>query len=95
MPLMHLHLEADIQPVSGFRSKAAAMIKQVQESRRPLILTQHGRSAAVLLDVHSYQALLQDIAELRDIRQALVEAEAGQTIPHDEARASILERHER
>ena len=41
----------DIQPVTEFRANAAQFIEQVRETGEPVILTQHGRSAAVLLDV--------------------------------------------
>ncbi|HVT40674.1 MAG TPA: type II toxin-antitoxin system prevent-host-death family antitoxin [Gemmatimonadaceae bacterium] len=36
----------------------------------PVILTQHGRSAAVLLDLESYEALMDELTPLRDVRVA-------------------------
>jgi len=47
----------DIQPVTEFRANAAQFIEQVLKTGEPLLLTQHGRSAAVLLDVESYEAI--------------------------------------
>ena len=44
----------DVRPLSEFRANAAAFVNQVRETRRPLIHTQHGRSASVLLDVKAY-----------------------------------------
>jgi prevent-host-death family protein len=88
-----LDLEKDIQPVSKFRSNTAEMLKRVQESRRPIILTQHGRSAAVLLDVATYQAMADELGELRDITQGLDDKKAGRVVDHDEARAQMLERY--
>ena len=52
----------DIQPVTEFRAKAAQFIEQVQATGEPVILTQHGRSAAVLLDVESYEGVLDELA---------------------------------
>jgi prevent-host-death family protein len=43
----------DIQLVTELRANAAQFIEQVQETGEPVILTQHGRSAAVLLVVAS------------------------------------------
>lgn len=60
----------DIQPVTEFRANAAQFIEQVQETGQPVILTQHGRSAAVLLDVASYEAMVDELALLRDVRLA-------------------------
>jgi prevent-host-death family protein len=38
-------LDTDIKPVSEFRAKAADSIERVRNTRRPLVLTQRGRSA--------------------------------------------------
>ncbi len=72
----------DIQPVTEFRANAAQFIEQVQATREPVILTQHGRSAAVLLDVASYEGMLDELALLRDVRTAEQELAAGKTLTH-------------
>lgn len=38
----------DIRSLTEFRAEVARFIAQVQETKRPLILTQHGRSSAVV-----------------------------------------------
>ncbi|TCD47145.1 type II toxin-antitoxin system Phd/YefM family antitoxin [Chlorobium sp. N1] len=53
-----INLEEDIRPLSEFRAHAASFVDHVKETRRPLVLTQHGKSAVVLLDVREYQSLL-------------------------------------
>ena len=70
----------DIQPVTEFRANAAQFIEQVQETGEPVILTQHGRSAAVLLNVESYEAMLDELALFRDVRMAEEQLAAGQTL---------------
>jgi len=72
----------DIQPVTEFRANAAQFIEQVQATGEPVILTQHGRSAAVLLDVESYEGMLDELALLRDVRQAEQQVVAGKTVTH-------------
>jgi len=72
----------DIQPVTEFRANAAQFIEQVQATGEPVILTQHGRSAAVLLDVESYEGMLDELALLRDVRQAEQQVAAGKTVTH-------------
>jgi antitoxin YefM len=52
----------DIQPVTEFRARAAQFIEQVQATREPVILTQHGRSAAVLLDVTAYEDMVEELS---------------------------------
>ena len=72
----------DIQPVTEFRANAAQFIDQVRETGEPVILTQHGRSAAVLLDVDAYEALMDELELLRDVRQAEDQVTAGKGLTH-------------
>jgi prevent-host-death family protein len=72
----------DIQPVTEFRANAAQFIDQVRETGEPVILTQHGRSAAVLLDVDAYEALMDELELLRDVRQAEDQVAAGKGLSH-------------
>ena len=72
----------DVRPVTEFRANASAFLDQVQSTKRPVVLTQHGRSAAVLLDVGVYEDLLDEVALLRDIRTAEGQIEAGEVAPH-------------
>lgn len=55
MKIISLQVDRDIQPLSEFRANAASFIQRVKTYRRPLILTQHGKSSVVLLDVEGYQ----------------------------------------
>jgi len=80
----------DIRPLADFRANLAAVVRQVQKTKRPVILTQHGRSAAVLIDAGEYEALLDRAALLEDIRVAEMEVAAGKGVPHSKARAAVL-----
>ena len=75
-----LKLSRDIQPVTEFRANAAQFIEQVQATGEPVILTQHGRSAAVLLDVDSYEGMLDELALLRDVRKAEQQVASGKIL---------------
>lgn len=72
----------DIQPVTEFRANAAQFIDQVRETGEPVFLTQHGRSAAVLLDVDAYEALMDELALLRDVRIAEDQIAADKGVTH-------------
>ena len=72
----------DVRPVTEFRANASAVLDQVQATRRPVILTQHGRSTAVLLDVSVYEALLEELAVLRDIKTAEAQVAKGRVTSH-------------
>lgn len=91
MPLS-VRLDADVQPVSEFRSHTAAIIEKVRTTGRPVLLTQHGRGAAVLLDVRHYQALIDDRQLDRDIQQGLAEIGDGRGLTTEEVRTNVLAR---
>lgn len=42
-------------PVSDLRQDAAAVLRKLQESMEPLVITQRGRATAVLLNVDAYE----------------------------------------
>ena len=70
----------DIQPITEFRANAAQLIGRVGETGEPMYLTQHGKSAAVLLDVEAYDALIDQIGLLKDIAIAEAQIAAGKGI---------------
>jgi len=44
-----------IMPVTDLRQDAAAALKRVRTSKQPLVITQRGRAAAILLSVEAYE----------------------------------------
>ena len=74
----------DIQPLSAFRANVASFVDQVRETGRPLVLTQHGRSAAVLLGAADYEALVEELEVLRDIQISERELAEGKGVPHEQ-----------
>lgn len=89
--MKRIQLDKDIQPLSAFRANAAAIIETLKKDRRPVVITQHGKGSAVLLDVNDYEQLIETIEILQEINQAREELAAGKGIPHEEAMASIRE----
>lgn len=85
-----LRLDEDIRPLSEFRAGVAGFVRRVSETRRPLVLTQHGRGVAVLIDVREFEALRERLALLEDIAAAEDEVAAGRLTVHDEAKARVL-----
>ena len=70
-----LRVSEDIRSLSEFRANVAAFVEQVRRTHRPLVLTQHGRSRAVLLDVAEYERLVERAELLEDVeRRAITEA---------------------
>jgi prevent-host-death family protein len=81
----------DIQPLTAFRANVASFVDQVRETGRPLVLTQHGRSAAVLLGAADYEALIEELEVLRDIQVSERELAEGRGIPHEKVAQELRE----
>ena len=88
-------LDRDVKPVSEFRANAAELIEQVRANRRPLVLTQRGHSAAVVLDVEDFEGMVEELELLRDVRTALQQIETGRVLSNRAAKAELRKRFER
>ena len=64
-----MHIQKDIRPVTYLKSRAAALLKQINETRRPVIITQNGEPRAVLQDPKSFEDMRNAIGILKLISQ--------------------------
>lgn len=85
-----IHLQQDIKPVTEFRAKAASLIERIRETKRVLVLTQRGHSAAVVVEVGEYQRMVEELELLRDIHAAEKQLAEGQGLEHEQARQQVL-----
>jgi len=87
-----LKIDQDIRPMSEFRTGIASFLKQVHDTKRPLIITQHGKGVAVLLDVNEYELMQDKIELLQDIQISISQLENGGGIENNDAKAMVLKR---
>ena len=82
----------DIHPVSEHRTHLTEHLKQVQETGRPMVITQKGRAAGVLLSPASYDELVSQAEYARDlqsIREGLKQAASNEGVDAREALRDI------
>lgn len=85
--MSRIHFDQDIQPLSEFRASVASYIKQINETRRPLVITQHGKGVAVVLDVAEYEAMQEKIELLEELQAAEAQLASGLGVSNEDARA--------
>ncbi len=90
--MSRIHFDQDIQTLSEFRAGVASYIKQINETRRPLVITQHGKGVAVVLDVAVYEAMQEKIELLEEMRTAEAQLASGLGISNEDARLQLLGR---
>lgn len=90
--MQRLKVNQDIRSLSEIRTGIANFIKQVHDTKRPVIITQHGKGVAVLLDVHEYEMMQEKLELLSDVQISLNQLENGEGIPHEDAKESVFKR---
>jgi prevent-host-death family protein len=90
--MQRLKVDQDIRPMSEFRTGIASFLKQVHDTKRPMIITQHGKGVAVLLDVSEYEAMQERIELLQDVQTSISQLGSGGGIENNDAKAMVLKR---
>jgi len=78
-----MNITNDIKPVTYLKSRAAALLNQINETRRPVIITQNGEPKAVLQDPESYENMRNAIGLLKLISQGEADIVSGKTKSQD------------
>ena len=60
-----MNISKDIKPVTYLKSRAADLLKQINETHRPVVITQNGEPRAVLQDPESYENMRNAIGLLK------------------------------
>jgi prevent-host-death family protein len=68
---------ADIIPITDLRQDAAGVLKRVRSSGEPVVITQRGRAAAVMLSAEAYERAEHDREILRLLARGDKEIAAG------------------
>ena len=90
--MQRFKVDQDIRPMSEFRTGIASFLKRVHDTKRPLVITQHGKGVAVLIDVAEYEAMQEKIELLQDMQISIAQIDSGAGVAHKDAKAAILER---
>jgi prevent-host-death family protein len=90
-----MKLTEDIKPVTYMKTRAAELLREVKESRRPVIITQHGEAQAVVLDVRTYEALRDATLLIQLTAQGEADVQAGRTLPQSEVFDRVRRRRTR
>ena len=72
-----MNLSEDIRSITYLKSKAADLLTQINETHRPVIITQNGEPKAVLQDPRSYEEMRNAIGMLKLISQGEEDIKQG------------------
>jgi prevent-host-death family protein len=60
-----MNISSDIRPVTYLKSRAADLLKQINDTHRPVIITQNGEPRAVIQDPQSFEDMRNAIGILK------------------------------
>ncbi len=72
-----MRYSTQIKPISYLKANAGNVVRQLAESRTPMVITQYGKAKAVIQDVASYEETQETIALLKILALGNRQIEAG------------------
>ncbi len=84
--MKNIQIANDIIPLGEFKTGLSACMKKVQATGHPLIITQNGRPAGVLLSPVEYDNLVYRKQFIESVEQGLAAAESGKVYSTEEVR---------
>jgi prevent-host-death family protein len=79
-----MKMSEDIRPVTYLKSRTADLLAQVNETKRPVIITQNGEARGVLQDTESYESMKAAIAILKLLVQGEEDIRKGNVTVQEE-----------
>jgi prevent-host-death family protein len=93
-PFIKTLTAANILPLASFKAHASEIINGMKEDKRPVVITQNGSAAAVLLMPEEYDSLMERAQLLQAVGRGLEDSRAGRLIDHADLAAEVASRYE-
>lgn len=84
-----MNITSDIKPITYLKSKAADLLNQINNTHRPVIITQNGEPRAVLQDPKSYENMRNAIGILKALSQGESDIKMGESKSQEEVFSGI------
>ena len=90
-----MNISDDIKSITYLKSKAADLLKQINDTRRPVIITQNGEPKAILQDPKSYENMRNALSLLKLMAHSEEEVKKGITTPQAEVFVNLKKKLEK
>jgi prevent-host-death family protein len=80
--MKHLKVSENFVPISEFKAQAAEWLRRADESNAPVVVTQNGRPAGVLLSPAAFDQLTDRARVVAAIEEGLADEAAGRVHSH-------------
>jgi len=79
-----INISQNIISLSDFKNKASKMLHEIQSSRRPLVITQNGKAAAVLISPSDFDFLTEQARFVEAVQRGLEDVQNGRVLPDED-----------
>lgn len=79
----------DVVPLGEMKINPGKVVRRVDETGRPVLLTSHGRGVAVVQGLDEFEAAQEERDFMRAVVAGLADIEAGRVVPLDEVVRSL------
>ena len=79
-----INISQNIVSLSDFKNKASKMLHEIQSSRRPLVITQNGKAAAVLISPSDFDLLTEQARFVEAVHKGLEDVQNGRVLPDED-----------
>ena len=79
-----IHISEDIVSLSDFKNHASKILNQVQNSHRPIVITQNGRPAGVLISPAEFDHFSEQVRFVTAVKCGLSDVEKGNVLTDKE-----------
>lgn len=90
--MKNMNVSKDIIPIGEFKASLSKWLKNVQNTGHPLIITQNGRPAGVLLSPSEYDELIHKKLFIDSVNRGLSDTESGKVFTTNNLREELKER---
>jgi prevent-host-death family protein len=82
-PMRAPKISEDLVPVSDFKAHAAELLRRIAETGQPLVITQNGKAAGVVLSPARFDELTERVRFSEAVNAGLADSDAGRVLPHE------------
>jgi prevent-host-death family protein len=84
-----INLIQDLKPISYVKAHTTEVVKYVEDSKAPVVITQNGEAKAVIIDIESYQKTLNAINLAKLLSFGEKDIKNGNVITHENAKKTF------
>lgn len=85
-------LSEDVLPIGEFKTQASSVLRKLKQSQRPVVITQNGKPAAVLITPEEFDQMRERERFVAAVQEGLADSKAGRVLEDDEVERMLDER---